>query len=146
MNIKVFNIRLSKEFCQLDEDRLNEFLGTVEVKLTTANFVTTNTKDYWSTVIFYKPKMNSKRERENKFSIEDLNANEEIVFAALRKWRNNLALKLECNPYQICHNSHLIAIVKANPKSMEAIESVARFGNKRTSKYGKEILEVLRAI
>jgi len=146
MNIKVFNIRLSKEHCQLDEDRLNEFLGTVEVKLTTANFVTTNTKDYWSTVIFYIPKMNSKRLRENKFSIEDLNVNEEIIFAALRKWRNSLALKLECDAYRICHNSHLIAIVKANPKSMEAIESVPGFGNKRASKYGKDILEILRAI
>jgi hypothetical protein len=56
MNIKVFNIRLSKEFCQLDQDRMNDFLETVDVNLTATNFVTTNTSDYWSTVVFFRLK------------------------------------------------------------------------------------------
>jgi superfamily II DNA helicase RecQ len=146
MNIKVFNIRLSKEFCQVDQDRLNEFLETVEVKLTSTNFVTTNTKDYWSAVIFYIPKMSAKGETIHKLSIEDLNPNEQIIFAALRKWRNNVADKLECNAFRICHNSHLIAIAKSKPKSIEAIEKVVGFGNKRTMKYGKDILEVLKVL
>jgi hypothetical protein len=56
MNIKVFNIRLSKEHCQSDQDRMNEFLNSVEVKLTSTNFVTTSTVDYWSAVVFFEPK------------------------------------------------------------------------------------------
>ena len=56
MNIRVFNIRLSKEFCIVDQNRMNEFLDSVEVKLTSTNFVTTGTLDYWSAVVFYDTK------------------------------------------------------------------------------------------
>lgn len=52
MNIKVFNIRLNKEHCQTDQARMNEFLDSVEVKLTSTNFVTNGTVDYWSAVVF----------------------------------------------------------------------------------------------
>ena len=56
MNIKVFNIRLDKENCQNDQTRMNTFLDSVEVKLTSTNFVTTGTTDFWSAVVFYELK------------------------------------------------------------------------------------------
>jgi hypothetical protein len=56
MNIKVFNIRLDKENCQNDQSKMNAFLDSVEVKLTSTNFVTTGTVDFWSAVVFYEPK------------------------------------------------------------------------------------------
>ena len=56
MNIKIFNVRLSKEYCQNDQQRMNEFLDSVEVKLTSTNFVTTGSVDYWSAVVFFKQK------------------------------------------------------------------------------------------
>jgi adenosylcobinamide amidohydrolase len=60
MNIKVFNIRLDKEHCHEDQKKMNEFLDSVEIKLTSTNFVTTTTVDFWSAVVFYEPKMESK--------------------------------------------------------------------------------------
>ena len=76
MNIKVFNIRLSKEFCQTDQDKMNQFLDSVEVKLASTNFVTTGTKDYWSATVFYVPKSFNKPKQETKFPEEDLSPNE----------------------------------------------------------------------
>ena len=146
MNIKVFNIRLSKEFCQNDEDRMNAFLDSVEVKLTSTNFVTTGTTDYWSAAVFYLPKGLSKGKSETKFSEEDLLPNERNIFKALRNWRNDLAVKLNWSSFQICHNSHLIAIAKANPKSLEELGKVYGFGNAKTEKYGGDILAVLNAL
>jgi len=145
MNIKVFNIRLSKEFCQLDQDRMNAFLETVEVKLTSTNFVTTTTTDYWSAVIFYGPKMELKEKKELKLIEEDLSPEERAIFNALRKWRNDLADRLESNPFRICHNSHLMSIAKVKPVSKDALEKISSFGKVRTIKYGDDILAVLNS-
>ena len=57
MNIKVFNIRLDEENCQNDQIQMNEFLDSVIVKLTSTNFVSNGTIDYWSAAVFFEPKL-----------------------------------------------------------------------------------------
>ena len=146
MNIKVFNIRLAKEFCQTDQDKMNQFLDSVEVKLTSTNFVTTGATDFWSAAIFYVPKNNKKEKVETKFSEDNLLPNEQNIFNALRDWRNDLAQKVNWPAYSISHNSHLIAIAKTNPQTLEELETVSGFGKARTKKYGDAILAVLNAL
>jgi superfamily II DNA helicase RecQ len=146
VNIKVFNIRLAKEFCQMDQDKMNEFLDSVEVKLTSTNFVTTGTKDFWSAAIFYRPKANKAKKPTAKISEEDLLPKERNIFNALRKWRNELADTLKWSSYRICHNSHLIAIAKTDPQTLEELETVSGFGKSKTEKYGDDILSLLNAL
>jgi superfamily II DNA helicase RecQ len=146
MNIKVFNIRLAKEFCKEDQARMNAFLDSVEVKLTSTNFVTTGSLDYWSAVVFYTPKSVKTEKSETRFSEEDLSEQESEVFNALRIWRNDLAQKLNWSAFRICHNSHLVSIAKANPQSVEDLEKVTLFGKARTQKYGEDVLAVLNAL
>jgi superfamily II DNA helicase RecQ len=146
MNIKVFNIRLAKEFCQVDQDKMNVFLDAVEVKLTSTNFVTTGNKDFWSAVVFYLPKTGKKENATIKFSEDDLLQEERNIYNALRHWRNDLAEKLEWSSFRICHNSHLIAVAKNNPQTLQDLEKVPRFGKARTEKYGEDILTVLNAL
>ena len=123
---------------------MNEFLDTVEVKLTSTNFVTTGTLDYWSAVVFFEPK--SIKKEESKFSEEELLPNELKAFKALKSWRNDLAEKLDWSAFRICHNSHLIAIVKANPQNTSELETVYGFGKTRTEKYGDDIISVMNAL
>ncbi|MFN3967286.1 HRDC domain-containing protein [Flavobacterium sp.] len=146
MNIKVFNIRLAKEFCQDDQVKMNAFLDSVEVKLTSTNFVTTGSADYWSAVVFYSPKTVKSPKPENKISEEELSPQETKIFNALRLWRNDLAQKLDWSSFRICHNSHLIAVAKSNPQTLEDLEQVHGFGKARTEKYGEDILAVLNAL
>jgi len=143
MNVKVFNIRLSKEHCQNDQQKMNDFLDSVEIKLTSTNFVTTRTIDFWSVVVFFEPK---KIISENKFIESDLLPHERKIFKALRHWRNDLAEKLNWSAFRICHNSHLISISKTNPKTIDELEKVPGFGKNRTDKYGEDIIAVLNAI
>ncbi|HPW98449.1 MAG TPA: HRDC domain-containing protein [Flavobacterium sp.] len=145
MNIRVFNIRLSKEFCIIDQNRMNEFLDTVEVKLSSTNFVTNGTVDYWSAVVFYEPKKVTKEKNEVAFSIDDLSIEEQKIFKALRSWRNDLAEKLGWSSFRICHNSHLIHIAKENPTSLNDLGKITGFGTVRAEKYGHDILAVLNA-
>ncbi|WP_162126678.1 HRDC domain-containing protein [Flavobacterium phycosphaerae] len=146
MNIKVFNIRLAKEFCQSDQDKMNQFLDSVEVKLTSTNFVTTGTLDFWSAAVFYAPKTDKKGTETTKLAEEDLSPQEHKIFNALRHWRNDLAETLDWSAFRICHNSHLLAVAKTNPQTLHDLEMVPGFGKARTEKYGDAILAVLNAL
>lgn len=146
MNIKVFNIRLNKEHCQNDQSIMNQFLDSVEVKLASTNFVTTGKEDFWSATVFFEPKGIAKKKGEKKFSEEELVPNELKIFKALQIWRNDLAKKLEWSSFRICHNSHLVAIAKANPQNLIELENISAFGKLRTEKYGDDILSVLNAL
>lgn len=145
MNIRVFNIRLSKEFCIIDQNRMNEFLDSVEVKLTSTNFVTTGTTDYWSAVVFYEPKEVSQKASKEKLSFEDLTEKEKEIFTALKEWRSDFASKLGWSSFRVCHNSHLMTIAKNKPESIEDLAQIKSFGIIRTEKYGEEIISVLNA-
>ena len=145
MNIRVFNIRLSKEFCIVDQNRMNEFLDSVEVKLTSTNFVTTGTTDYWSAVVFYDIKKSTEKPKEEKPNFEDLSQHEKEIFMALKQWRNDMASDLGWSAFRICHNSHLMAIAEANPETLEELIQVKGFGEIRSKKYGEDILAILNA-
>lgn len=145
MNIRVFNIRLSKEFCIVDQNRMNDFLDSVEVKLTSTNFVTTGTIDYWSAVVFYEPKNKEYNLSEVKLSFDSLSEEEKEIFVALKQWRNDLAAKLGWSAFRICHNSHLIAIANIKPKTIEDFVKIKGFGEKRIEKYGNVILTILNS-
>jgi superfamily II DNA helicase RecQ len=141
MNIKVFNIRLAKDNCIVDQNRMNEFLDSVEVKLTSTHFVTTTTTDYWSAVVFYEPKKVAKTaETEIKLSEKETE-----VFSALKIWRNDLANKLGWAAFMVCHNSHLIAIAKEKPQTIESLQKIKGFGTAKSEKYGDDILALLNA-
>lgn len=141
MNIKVFNIRLDKENCQNDQSRMNAFLDSVEVKLTSTNFVTTGTTDFWSAVVFYELKKSDSKPTE----VIELNEQENEIFTALKQWRNDLAQKLGWSAFRICHNSHLISIAKSKPQNLDELKTVKSFGETRTLNYGDDILSVLNA-
>lgn len=145
MNIRVFNIRLSKEFCIVDQNRMNEFLDSVEVKLTSTNFVTTGTTDYWSAVVFYVQKKKSESIKEEKLTFEDLSQHEKEIFLALKQWRNQKATDLGWSAFRVCHNSHLLAIAEAKPNDLNELAQVKGFGEVRTEKYGDDIMSVLNA-
>jgi superfamily II DNA helicase RecQ len=141
MNIKVFNIRLDKENCQNDQSKMNAFLDSVEVKLTSTNFVTTGTVDFWSAVVFYEPKKANSIQKE----VIELNEKEEKIFTALKQWRHDLAQKLGWSAFRICHNSHLISIAKEKPQNLDELKKVKKFGESRTLNYGDDIISLLNA-
>lgn len=141
MNIKVFNIRLDKENCQNDQNKMNTFLDSVEVKLTSTNFVTTGTVDFWSAVVFYEPKNANSTQKE----VIELNEKEKEIFTALKQWRHDLALKLGWSAFRICHNSHLISIAREKPQNLDELKKVKSFGESRTLNYGDDIISLLNA-
>ena len=142
MNIKVFNIRLNEEFCQEDQNQMNEFLDSVEVKLTSANFVNTANVNFWSADVFYE----SKKESKSTVDLSELTIEEKKIYSALRQWRNDLAEGLGWSAFRICYNSHLVSIAKAKPETLEELKRIKSFGEIRTANYGDDIISLLNAL
>ncbi len=142
MNIKVFNIRLDKENCFNDQSKMNDFLDSVDVKLTSASFVTTGSKDFWSTVIFYTPK----KDKTIVSKEEDLSDDEHKIFLALKQWRNQKSIQQDLPHYMICHNSELITIAKTKPETIKDFKTIKGFGEQKTQKYGDDIIALLNAL
>lgn len=121
---------------------MNEFLDSVEIKLTSTNFVTTSTVDFWSAAVFYVPKTGNKSiANEIELTIE-----EKEIFSTLKKWRNDLAINLGWSAFRICHNSHLVDIARAKPETMKDLKNIKSFGEKRTANYGDDIIAVINAL
>lgn len=140
MAIKVCNIRLDKEHLQLDQNRMNAFLDTVSVKLTSSNFVTTATTDYWSVLVFY----DEKKQAESHIP-ESILTNEEMeIYEALKAWRNNKAAELNLKQYLISHNSELMNVAIHKPKTLAALKRIKGFGEVKTAKFGQDIIAVLK--
>lgn len=142
MNVKVFNIRLNKDCFQEDQNSMNEFLNSVDVKLSSANFVTTETLGFWSVVIIYEEKIGVV----NRINEQELEPEEKIIFIALKQWRNDLAEKLGWSAFRVCHNSHLISIAKIKPQTLDELKNIKSFGERRSINYGDDIISLLNAI
>lgn len=142
MNIKVFNIRLDKEHCQEDQKKMNEFLDSVNIKLTSTNFVTTTTVDFWSAVVFFEPKKESK----SSLNEVELTFEEKKIYFALKKWRSDKAQQLLLPHYMICHNSELVSIAIQKPQTLDDFRNVKGFGENKTANYGDDIISLLNAL
>lgn len=142
MNIKVFNIRLEKEYCLNDQSKMNDFLDSVDVKLASTSFVTTGSKDFWSTVIFYLPK----KDKITMLKEEDLTDDEGKIYQALKQWRSEKSIQQNLPHYMICHNSELITIAKNKPEAINDFKAIKGFGEQKTQKYGDDIIALLNAL
>ncbi|MGI8640974.1 MAG: HRDC domain-containing protein, partial [Pyrinomonadaceae bacterium] len=72
-----------------------------------------------------------------------LSPEEEITYNALREWRNERASHDGVPPYLIAQNDSLMQIAKLQVGTKEEILQIKGFGEKRTDKYGDEILNIL---
>ena len=141
MSIKVCNIRLDKEHLEQDQNRLNIFLNSVNVKLATSNFVTTGTTDYWSVLIFYE----HKPVKQIASTEQELTPAQEEKYLALKEWRNHKAAVLNISHYMISYNSELMALAVRQPKTLAELRNIKGFGVTKTAKFGKEIIAVLHS-
>jgi superfamily II DNA helicase RecQ len=147
MRIKHFQIRLTNEYLQADEDHLNEFLKTVVVKKTTQQLLMVEQTTYWSVLVFYDDISSLENHKNEKtvIDISTLTEEERTRYEALRTWRSDLARQQALPSYIFASNAELVAIAKLNPTTIEELQNVKGMGEKKISKYGEEIIGLLKS-
>ncbi len=166
MQIKLFNLRLTAEHFQSDQDGLNAFLKGKKFKKSASQFVV-GTENFWSVIVFYeeentaaelpaealsanpeRPQTAPSQKTEKALPAEEmlLTPEEEAVYQTLRHWRQTKAGEQDLPVFIVAHNSELMEIARSRPGSLEALTKIKGFGVQKTEKYGEEILAVLNAL
>ena len=142
MKCKVFNIRLQEEHTASDEAALDEFLNTVIPKRIFAS-ITGDHDDCWSVLLFYEDEPSASSEEHDFEEGIILTPYEQMDYEDLRRWRSERANQDGLAPYMIAHNDCLKQMVKLPVKTREDLLRIKGFGQKRTEKYGEDILRIL---
>lgn len=145
MNIQVFTIRIASEYLESDQQKLNDFLKQVTFVKSSTHFVVSEESQHWSVLLHYET---LKEETKKKVSVQvdDLTPGAQYVFECLKQWRTEKAEALNVPKFVVCHNSALINIAFHLPKNVDGLKQIKGFGNKKTEKYGEEIISVLNAV
>jgi superfamily II DNA helicase RecQ len=73
-----------------------------------------------------------------------LDAAELEIYEALDKWRAKKAKEENLGPYIIARNSWLREIIKLHPTNPRDLIGIKGFGERRASKYGREIIDIIQ--
>lgn len=148
MKIKVFHIRLVKQYLQQDQDNMNTFIKKVKVKKTSAELVTAKI-NYWSILVFYdelQDELTNKPTEKFYYPADaTLTPEEQRIYASLKQWRNDKANQFGLPAYMICSNTELLTVAKVRPQTTKELMSIKGFADLKTSKYGDDIIGILDA-
>jgi len=67
------------------------------------------------------------------------------LFEALKAWRRNTASEHKVPPFVIFHEATLAAIASEKPRSLRALAAISGIGEKKTERFGEDILALMRA-
>lgn len=114
MKLRVFNIRLTKEHMQSDQEELNQFLGAISVKKTSCQLINAQI-NFWSILVFYDQK--TTKESRTSLTSEmfypidtELSEQEQKILDSLKIRRQTKASELNLPTYMICSNSELVTL------------------------------------
>lgn len=141
MQIKLFTIRLDADCLEIDQNSLNDFLGTINFKKSDTHFVEAD-ENYWSVMVHYEEQSDSQTEEINK--PVEMNEEEKVLFQNLKKWRSEKAVELGFKSFMVCYDSELFNIVVRKPKSIEELKTIKGFSNVKSQKYGDDIISLLK--
>ena len=171
MKTKVFQIRLTEQFLQSDQDALNDFLESITLKKSATELVQSEPK-YWSIFLYYEeselthekfrekkfispldgklPVLSQNRKSANFKDVEEmeipLSIQEIARLESLKLWRNDIANRLNLPGYMVTSNATLINVSKANPKSTDELINIKGLGTNKIEKYGNDIIALLNSI
>jgi ATP-dependent DNA helicase RecQ len=67
------------------------------------------------------------------------------LLARLKAWRSEQARTQSVPPYVVFHDSTLVGIAAAQPRSVDDLSMIAGIGAKKLERYGPALLELLRS-
>ncbi|WP_299548608.1 HRDC domain-containing protein [Seonamhaeicola sp.] len=157
MKIKVFNIRLSKEHLESDQNKVNAFLEHVDMKKSSTSLIEGKT-NYWSLIVHYlkkdqtapdqevKPENHKTETKKPKLTESDLSQEELIIADSPKQWRKDKSQKEMRPSYMILSNADIYSVAKDKPSDFSELLNVHGFGEKKVEKYGDDIISLLNAL
>jgi len=124
-----------------DDENLSKFILNKEVKSYKTAFFEDGGEKYWTLLLEYEPVLKKSREKEE----EHLDEVKKALLNRLKAWRKEKAEKDGVPVYIIGTNKEFVDIVKETPRTLEALKNIKGFGQGKVSKYGNDIVEIVKA-
>jgi superfamily II DNA helicase RecQ len=131
------------------EDGMNAFLRSVRLVHVHREIVCQDNRHYWAVSVEYltgtagEPRRSEAAKRRIDYK-EELSSENFAVFARLREWRKAAAAREAVQLYAVFMNEQLAAMVEKRVTTKSALLAIDGVGEARASKYGDEVLAILR--
>jgi superfamily II DNA helicase RecQ len=139
MKIRIFTIPFNETIQGFDDNIINNFCINKKVYKIDMVYFSINSKSYWSASIQYeeiiKPELSAKT---------TLNEIEQKLYNKLKEWRVIAAQKEGVPVFLVAKNIQLEQIVKNKSTSYESLRNIKGIGTAKITKYGKEIIEIVK--
>ena len=145
MEVRVFNIRMSNEHLITDQNRVNDFLKTVQLKKSSTQFIE-GKENIWSLLVYYEFLAHDKKSpkpRKEELVLED---HESKLADHIRQWRQTKAEEEGISSYMVLTNKSILALAKFKPTTTKELLEIHGIGEIKAERYGKEILDLFNAI
>ncbi|MCB9267754.1 MAG: HRDC domain-containing protein [Lewinellaceae bacterium] len=76
--------------------------------------------------------------------LRELDDSQKLLFQRLKEWRKEKAAKEGLPAYLVATNAQFIQMIRLQCRTLESFKNVKGFGKKRTQKYGKRIIELIK--
>ncbi|MDO5727621.1 MAG: ATP-dependent DNA helicase UvrD2 [Bowdeniella nasicola] len=73
----------------------------------------------------------------------ELEGNEALIYERLRNWRDELASSQEKPPFTILHDATLVALAKAQPRTLQQLSMLRGIGTTKLQRYGPTLLALV---
>jgi superfamily II DNA helicase RecQ len=123
-----------------DDELIADFCKNKRVHRMESHFFQQEGQVYWSIAIHYEIVALKKTEK-----VRDLDEAQQLLYQRLREWRREQGAKAGIPVYLIATNAQLVAMIKLPVKTLESYKLVKGFGKKRIEKYGRTIINLIKA-
>jgi superfamily II DNA helicase RecQ len=138
---RIITIPFDRKTECFDDSLLNQWTLNKQVKNCRAEFFKDGEEAYWTVFIEYDPVLENVPVEKT----DGLDGPQKVLFDRLREWRRERGEKDGVPVYIIGTNRELRDIILQKPKSLEALRTVKGFGKQKVSRYGEEIVAIIKA-
>ncbi|MCC6414120.1 MAG: HRDC domain-containing protein [Saprospiraceae bacterium] len=121
------------------DEIVTEFCLNKKIHRLDSQFFIADGKAFWTVCLVYE----ILKKGEDKTL--DLDEYQKLLYERLREWRQERARQDKIPVYLIATNQHLIEMVRRKTQTMEALKPIRGFGRSRVEKYGKSLINVIKA-
>jgi len=141
MPVRVFTIPFDPHLEVFQDEEFQKFLLNKQINVLRPEFFRIRDKAYWSVFVEYDV---VDRTRSNPIP-KELNEQQRLLFQRLREWRKETAEAEKVPVFIIATDRELAQIILHAPHTFEALRSIKGCGKKKTERYGKALIDLIKA-
>lgn len=139
MKIRIITIAFDEQTQTFNDTVVNNFCLNKKVHNINTEFFSQNNKTFWTVAITYDEIL--KPEKNKTIELTEI---QKKLYQQLKQWRFNRAAKDGIPVFLVAKNIQLEEIIKNKCMSLECLKNIKGIGTGKASKYGKEIINLVK--